>query len=78
MHSLLRWIDNQLKACQQPPWVRQVWVRNDEVIHPLRGSGLTYLVRLYMPRIWFLILEHIRFDCVAFVSPCHIFLCLAF
>jgi len=34
-------MDNQLKACQQPPLVRQVWVRKDKVIHPLRGSGLT-------------------------------------
>jgi hypothetical protein len=23
------------------PWVKQVWVKNDETIHPLRGSGLT-------------------------------------
>jgi hypothetical protein len=30
-----------LKACQQPLRVRQVWVRKDEVIHPLRGSGPT-------------------------------------
>jgi hypothetical protein len=27
-------------------------------IHPLRGNGLTYLVRIHMPRIRFLILEH--------------------
>jgi hypothetical protein len=38
---LLRWMDNQMKAYQQPPQVRQVWVRKDETIHPLRGSGLT-------------------------------------
>jgi polyphosphate kinase len=24
MQSLLRWMDNQMKACQQPPRVRQV------------------------------------------------------
>jgi hypothetical protein len=41
MQSLLRWMDNQMKACQQPPRVRQVWVRKEETIHPLRGSGLT-------------------------------------
>jgi hypothetical protein len=23
--------------------VKKVWVRKDEIIHPLRGSGLTYL-----------------------------------
>jgi hypothetical protein len=41
MRSLLRWMNNQMKACQQPPWVRQVWVRKDEVIHPFKGRGLT-------------------------------------
>jgi len=30
-----------MKAYQQPPLGRQVWVRKDEAIHPLRGSGLT-------------------------------------
>jgi hypothetical protein len=29
------------KTCKPPPRVRQVWVTNDETIHPLRGSGLT-------------------------------------
>jgi hypothetical protein len=29
------------KTCKPPPLVKQVWVRNDEDIHPLRGSGLT-------------------------------------
>jgi hypothetical protein len=41
MLSLLRWMDNQMKACQQPPQVRQVWVRKNGAIHPLRRSGLT-------------------------------------
>jgi hypothetical protein len=22
-------------------WVKQVWIKNDETIHPLMGSGLT-------------------------------------
>jgi len=65
---MIRWMDNQLKACQQL-LQRKVWIRNDEAIHPLKGSGLTYMVKLHMPRIWFLILEHIRFDCIALVSP---------
>jgi hypothetical protein len=25
------------RACQQPPLVRQEWVRKDKVIHPLGG-----------------------------------------
>jgi len=29
------------KTCKPPPWVKQVWVKNDETIQPLRGSGLT-------------------------------------
>jgi hypothetical protein len=29
------------KTCKTPPRVKQVWVRNDETIHPLRGSELT-------------------------------------
>jgi hypothetical protein len=29
------------KTCKPPPPVKQVWVKNDETIHPLRGSGLT-------------------------------------
>jgi len=30
------------KTRKPPPWVKQVWVKNYETIHPLRGSGLTY------------------------------------
>jgi hypothetical protein len=41
MQSMIRWMDHQMKAYQQPPLGRQVWVRKDEAIHPLRGSGLT-------------------------------------
>jgi len=41
MQSKIKWMDHQMKACQQPPPGRQAWVRNDEDVHPLRGSGLT-------------------------------------
>jgi hypothetical protein len=43
MQSMIKWMDHQMKACQQPPPGRQEWVRKDEGIHPLRGrgSGLT-------------------------------------
>jgi hypothetical protein len=38
---MLKRMDNMNKTCKPPPQVKQVWVRNDETIHPLRGSGLT-------------------------------------
>jgi hypothetical protein len=38
---MLRKMDNMDKTRKPPPWVKQVWVRNDEIIHPLRVSGLT-------------------------------------
>jgi len=41
MQSMIRWMNPQMKACQQPPSGKQVWVRKDEAIHSLRGSGLT-------------------------------------
>jgi hypothetical protein len=41
MQCMLRRMDNMNKTCKPPPRVKQVWVRNDETIHPLRGSGLT-------------------------------------
>jgi hypothetical protein len=41
MQCMLRRMDNMNKTCKPPPQVKQVWVRNDETIHPLRGSGLT-------------------------------------
>jgi hypothetical protein len=41
MKCMLRRMDNMNKTCKPPPRVKQVWVRNDETIHPLRGSGLT-------------------------------------
>jgi hypothetical protein len=36
----------------------QAWVRKEADIHPLRWNGLTYLERIHMPKIWFLILEY--------------------
>jgi len=34
-------MDNMGKTCKLPPRVKQVWVKKDETIHPLRGSGVT-------------------------------------
>jgi hypothetical protein len=41
IQNSLRWMENQLKTFQQPPQVRQGWVRKDEDTHPSRGSGPT-------------------------------------
>jgi len=41
MQCMLRRMDNMNKTCKPLPRVKQVWVRNDETIHPLRRSGLT-------------------------------------
>jgi hypothetical protein len=41
MQSMIKWMDHQMKACQQLPPGRQVWVRKDENIHPLRENELT-------------------------------------
>jgi hypothetical protein len=38
MQGMLRKMDNIGKTCKPPPWVKQVWVRKDETIHPLKGS----------------------------------------
>jgi hypothetical protein len=56
MQSVIKWVDHQMKAC--PPPGRKAWVRKDDDVHPSRGSGLTKMVRIHIPRIWFLILEH--------------------
>jgi len=32
---------NMDKTCKPLPQVKQVWVKNDKAVHPLRGSGLT-------------------------------------
>jgi hypothetical protein len=41
MQCMLRIMDNMNKTCKPPPRVKYVWVKNDETIHSLRGSGLT-------------------------------------
>jgi hypothetical protein len=41
MQSMLRRMDNMNNTRRPPPRVKQVWVRKDVTIHPLRGSGLT-------------------------------------
>jgi hypothetical protein len=41
MQGMLRRMDNMGTTCKLPPRVKQVWVKKDETIHPLRGSGLT-------------------------------------
>jgi hypothetical protein len=41
MHSLLRWMENQLKDCQPSPQERQGCDRKDEDTHPSSGNGPT-------------------------------------
>jgi hypothetical protein len=41
MHGMLRKMANMDMTRKLSPRVKQVWVKNDETIHPLRGSGLT-------------------------------------
>jgi hypothetical protein len=41
MKSVLFRLDELEKAPNHDPKVNKVWVRKDETIHPLRGSGLT-------------------------------------
>jgi hypothetical protein len=41
MQGMLMRMANMDKTHKPPPRVKQVWVKNDETIHPLRGSGLT-------------------------------------
>jgi hypothetical protein len=41
MQGMLRRMDNMDKTRKPPPRVKQVWDRNDDTIHPLRGSGLS-------------------------------------
>jgi len=38
---MLMRMDNMNNTRKPPPRVKQVWVRKNETIHPLRGSGLT-------------------------------------
>jgi len=41
MQSMMEWMGQQIKSCQQPPTGRQAWVRKNEDIHPMRGNRLT-------------------------------------
>jgi len=41
MQGILRRMANMDMTRKPSPQVKQVWVKNDETIHPLRGSGLT-------------------------------------
>jgi hypothetical protein len=41
IQGMLRSMANMDMTCKPSPQVKQVWVKNDETIHPLRGSGLT-------------------------------------
>jgi hypothetical protein len=38
---MLRRMDNMDKTCKPPPRVKQVWVKSDETIHPMRGNERT-------------------------------------
>jgi hypothetical protein len=41
IQGMLRRMDNMDKTCKPPPRVKQVWVRKDETIHPMRGNERT-------------------------------------
>jgi hypothetical protein len=41
IQDILRSMANMDMTRKPPPRVKQLWVKNDETIHPLRGSGLT-------------------------------------
>jgi hypothetical protein len=41
MQDMLMRMVNMDKTRKPPPRIKQIWVENDETIHPLRGSGLT-------------------------------------
>jgi hypothetical protein len=41
MQNVLSRLDNLDEAHNPPPKIKKVWVRKDETIHPLRGSGLS-------------------------------------
>jgi hypothetical protein len=58
MQSMMEWMGQQMKSCQQPPTGRQAWVKKKNNIHPMRGNGRTQQEKVFMPRIWFLILRH--------------------
>jgi hypothetical protein len=41
MQSMMEWMGQQMKPCQQPPTGRQAWVRKNGDVHPMRGNRLT-------------------------------------
>jgi hypothetical protein len=41
MQGILRRMDNMDKTCKPPPRAKQVWVKSDETIHPMRGNECT-------------------------------------
>jgi hypothetical protein len=41
MQSMMEWLGQQMKSCQQPPIGRQAWVKKKKEIHPMRGNGRT-------------------------------------
>jgi hypothetical protein len=41
MQNVLSCLDNLGKAHNPAPMIKKVWVKKDETIHPVRGSGLT-------------------------------------
>jgi len=41
IEGMLRSMTNMDMTRKPSPWVRQIWAKKDETIHPLRGSGLT-------------------------------------
>jgi hypothetical protein len=58
MQDMLRSIANMDMTRKPSPRVKQVWVKKDETIHPMRGNERTYQEKVFMPRIRFLILRH--------------------
>jgi hypothetical protein len=41
MQSMMEWMGQLMKSCQQPPIGRQAWVRKKEDVHPMKGNRLT-------------------------------------
>jgi hypothetical protein len=58
MRTMMEWMGQQMKSCQQLPTERQACVKKKNNIHLMRGNGRTLQEKVFMPRIWFLILRH--------------------
>jgi hypothetical protein len=41
MQSMMEWMGQHMKSCQQPPTGRQAWVRKKGDGHPMRGNVRT-------------------------------------